>query len=534
MKQEELAKKMQDLSQHYNKIIREQKWHIALEISQQMVQLNPQSAICYNYRGFVYFKLLELDRARLDFEHAIVLDPSNKNAQVMLEKTHTRINSMSDENETIPLAKTEFIKQVANENTETQPIQPLTQNKPPLPKTNDEGFIEEKTTQIIPRTNTEKLLSSVTDILESNDNTEKTKIPQKMILVALAMLVAGILVGLLFLPQKKIVHREKSPTTHVQTNTIFDTSTKNDFDDIAHIEVPSVEENKPQEQKTTTDSSAQNKENSQQQNQDTTPVNTQQNVAENTEKVNNTEKKIIEKDIAAEKVTVKDIDAEKKMAVKDSDAEKEMTAEDIAKLSAELERLENIEEKQSQDKTEKKSPILIDVMGIKIDLHTAKNIVFIVDNSFSMRKNVPEFKKTRTNLIIDALEALLPNLNKNKVNINCILYSDKIVMWHPQLIEAPPKGVKDFFTNNASRKGTNTYGALHKAIKMKNTDTIFVIADGPPGVGKYVTYRDILQRVAKINTSQIPIHVIAIQTVGSTNNFLKTLAKENKGKFYRH
>lgn len=532
MKQEELAKKMQDLSQHYNKVIREQKWHIALEISQQMVQLNPQSAICYNYRGFVYFKLLELDRARLDFEHAIVLDPSNKNAQVMLEKTRTRINSMSDENETIPLVKTEFIKQVANENTETQPIQPLVQNKAPLPTTNDEGFIEEKTTQIIPRTNTEKLLSSVTDILENND-TEKTKIPQKMILVASVMLVAGILVGLLFLPQKKIIHREKSSTTHVQANTIFDTSAKNDFADIAHIEVPSVEENDTQKSLENAENSpTQNPQNVQQ--QDKTPVNAQENAVVNTEKVD-----------SAEKTPEKNIIAAKKMSVKDSKHETEMTPEEIEKLSAELERLEDIEEQSTQDTvkasnvvkqtpTEKEPPILVDIMGIKIDLRTSKNIVFIVDNSFSMRKNVPEFKKTRTNLIVDALEALLPELNKNKVNINCILYSDKIAVWHPQLIEAPSKGVKDFFTNNTSRKGTNTYGALHKAIKMKNTDTIFIIADGPPGVGKYVTYRDILQHIAKINTSQIPIHVIAIQTVGSTNNFLKTLAKENKGKFYRH
>jgi len=66
---------------------------------------------------------------------------------------------------------------------------------------------------------------------------------------------------------------------------------------------------------------------------------------------------------------------------------------------------------------------------------------------------------------------------------------------------------------------------------MEDVDTIFLLSDGVPGLGKFVTTPDILRAVRRENQiRRIMIHCVAI---GTESELLRQLAAENGGRYVR-
>ena len=71
--------------------------------------------------------------------------------------------------------------------------------------------------------------------------------------------------------------------------------------------------------------------------------------------------------------------------------------------------------------------------------------------------------------------------------------------------------------------------ALAESLLREGVDTIFVLSDGVPGAGKYVTTPDILRAVRRLNqTRRIAIHCVSI---GMRSELLQRLAEENGGRY---
>jgi Flp pilus assembly protein TadD len=62
------------ISQGKNLIINK-KYYLAIEILDQAIQLDPNYALAYNYRGVAYFRSKSFEKALADFNKAIQLDP---------------------------------------------------------------------------------------------------------------------------------------------------------------------------------------------------------------------------------------------------------------------------------------------------------------------------------------------------------------------------------------------------------------------------------------------------------------------------
>jgi Mg-chelatase subunit ChlD len=85
---------------------------------------------------------------------------------------------------------------------------------------------------------------------------------------------------------------------------------------------------------------------------------------------------------------------------------------------------------------------------------------------------------------------------------------------------------------------TNLGDALLKAFEDKEVDTIFVLSDGMPNVGKLPSAEAILNEVARINAARrIVIHTINFTSssdakeVKDAAEFLKKLAEDNGGTY---
>ena len=69
------------------------------------------------------------------------------------------------------------------------------------------------------------------------------------------------------------------------------------------------------------------------------------------------------------------------------------------------------------------------------------------------------------------------------------------------------------------------------ALKDPKVDTVYLLSDGEPNVGKYQTTYAILKQVARLNrTARVQINTIAFGPDAKVD-FLKTLALSNWGMF---
>ena len=86
-----------------------------------------------------------------------------------------------------------------------------------------------------------------------------------------------------------------------------------------------------------------------------------------------------------------------------------------------------------------------------------------------------------------------------------------------------------YVQKKAAFGGTNLHAALLAAFKDDEVDTIFLLSDGEPSVGKITDVLELRALVANQNrVAQIRIHTIS---VGRSSAFLRGLAEDSGGTY---
>ena len=162
-------------------------------------------------------------------------------------------------------------------------------------------------------------------------------------------------------------------------------------------------------------------------------------------------------------------------------------------------------------------------------------IAFVVDQSGSMSASftyaTPAGTVVGTRLDIairELLEAVAELGDKDRVNV--ILFHTTVHPWRKGLQRLSPRNRQDLGEHLRKQKpmgGTNLFDALELALQDPDVKTVFLLSDGAPGAGKYVTEDDILREVGRLNqTQRTAIHTIAI---GQDSSLMRRLAEENDG-----
>lgn len=173
--------------------------------------------------------------------------------------------------------------------------------------------------------------------------------------------------------------------------------------------------------------------------------------------------------------------------------------------------------------------------GIQIE---SERVVFIIDISGSMSEltrghYVDSPGEPRINLAIRELDKCLDQLTRTSFfNIvpfssSVAPWSDDIKLWTPEVLA----DAKTFVQRLGAGGGTNLFGSLEFVFEDPEVDTIFILSDGEPSVGRLLDPRSIRDEVAKWNKSrEVKIHSIAI---GGSLQVLEWLAEDSGGTYVR-
>ncbi len=161
----------------------------------------------------------------------------------------------------------------------------------------------------------------------------------------------------------------------------------------------------------------------------------------------------------------------------------------------------------------------------------SERVVFVVDESGSMAagttggsklaRAISEVKGATSLLAADA-------------RVNVIFFQSGFEAWRDDLVPLKPnnrKALRYFLDDREAEGGTNIYDALEMALRMKDVDTICLLSDGEPNMGKFTEPAEILKYVRALNEfRRITIHCVS---VGQESRLLSRLAAGSGGRYRR-
>ncbi len=165
-----------------------------------------------------------------------------------------------------------------------------------------------------------------------------------------------------------------------------------------------------------------------------------------------------------------------------------------------------------------------------------ERVAFVIDQSGSMSApggvdDESGEERNRLDVAIHEVKGALARL-PNRAKACVIMFHSTIHPWKDTLQKLNGSNrthLEKHLDGMRPTGGTNLYDGLELALRMRNVDTVFLLSDGVPGAGTYVTTRDILREVRSLNqTRRIAIHTISI---GRDSELMKRLAKENGGRY---
>jgi len=183
---------------------------------------------------------------------------------------------------------------------------------------------------------------------------------------------------------------------------------------------------------------------------------------------------------------------------------------------------------------------------------SSEAVIFVVDVSGSMKiswrigTSESSKKMSRLDYVKRELSAAIQHQLNDGCRFNVIAFDTKIVSWKGKLTKAT-SGAKSAAIKwiKALKPGeeTNIHGALVKAFKDKEADTIYFLTDGTPSAGETVSQEEILGNLRQWNrTRSLRIHTIACLTGNGrdfgvledktgSRDFMQRMADENEGSF---
>ncbi len=158
----------------------------------------------------------------------------------------------------------------------------------------------------------------------------------------------------------------------------------------------------------------------------------------------------------------------------------------------------------------------------------SKRVVFCLDISSSMT-GFAEKEKSRMDQAKEELAQTLSALDGD-VRMNIIFFDDRIQPLGRSL--APIRGrlasLLTVVKQVQPRGSTNIYDTLEYSFQDPSVDTVFLLSDGEPTDGKYVSIEEILRRIRRANRArQVVIHTISF----GRSAFMQSLAEQNGGRY---
>jgi Ca-activated chloride channel family protein len=167
--------------------------------------------------------------------------------------------------------------------------------------------------------------------------------------------------------------------------------------------------------------------------------------------------------------------------------------------------------------------------GLPLD---SGRVIFVIDRSGSMSAEDAKGRSRLQTAVQEVLGAVGRLKPADKVNV--IFFESTIRAWKRKLTALKPAARADLRRHleaQAPAGGTNLYDGLELALADPEVDTIFLLSDGMPGAGKFVTTADIVREVARANQARrIAIHCVS---VGTDSHLLKQLAASSGGRYVR-
>jgi hypothetical protein len=131
------------------------------------------------------------------------------------------------------------------------------------------------------------------------------------------------------------------------------------------------------------------------------------------------------------------------------------------------------------------------------------------------------------NELINAVRKL-----KKKTMFNLYFFESTFTKWKPHMVRASGavKTAAVKWVQTMQPKGTtNIYDTIEDALTDPNVDTIYLLSDGIPILGKWTRTDDILREIKKINEHKnVQINTISF---GEDSDLMKKLAAQNGGQY---
>ncbi len=164
--------------------------------------------------------------------------------------------------------------------------------------------------------------------------------------------------------------------------------------------------------------------------------------------------------------------------------------------------------------------------GLGLD---SDRVCFVLDTSGSMAALVNTVDM-RIDLVkrelLQAIQAL-----PEDARFNLIFFSDHVDAWQKKLTEADERSrelASSFVERQGAGGGTALYDALAEAMEDPAVDTIVLLSDGEPTVGKLIDPIEIAEAVRTENAARrIVIHTISI--AGAADDLMRDLAEQSGG-----
>lgn len=156
-------------------------------------------------------------------------------------------------------------------------------------------------------------------------------------------------------------------------------------------------------------------------------------------------------------------------------------------------------------------------------------IIFCLDISGSMDSPMGPGAETRLQMAKKELARTLSSLDR-AAKVNLVFFDDRMEPWMRELVpvRANLRGALALVEAVKPRGGTNIHDTLALCFTDSSVDTIFLLSDGEPTMGKFTDPQDILREVRRLNRPrQIAIHTVSL----GPSPFLKRLAEENGGRY---
>lgn len=166
--------------------------------------------------------------------------------------------------------------------------------------------------------------------------------------------------------------------------------------------------------------------------------------------------------------------------------------------------------------------------GVPVD---ATEIIFVIDRSASMRRAAKDGRTSRWVQALTEIAGVVGRLPKG-ARVNVIFFMSDVWMWRSELTvmtTAARNALRSDLAKQTPSGGTWLYDGVKAALQDPDVEAIYLLSDGEPSGGEFVSAGDIVREVTALNRlRRATIHCVA---VGHGSPMLRRIAQANGGRY---